>query len=67
MGNSFFGILQIIPRKLKISGESHVVTGVLGSLLDFAPDILWAESVDDIIGHNGTMKRDELSSMKDII
>ena len=47
-------MLQIISRNLKISAESRVVAGVLGSLLEFVPEIFWAESVHDLIGHNGT-------------
>ena len=37
--NPFFGILQIIPRNMKISAESRVVAGVPGSSLEFVPDI----------------------------
>ena len=49
MGKSFFDILQIISRDLKISAESRAVAGVLGSLLEFVPEIFWEESVHDLV------------------
>ena len=69
IGKSFFGILQILPRNLKISAESRVVAGVLGSSLEFVPEIFWAESVHDLIGHllffystnHGCKKRNHVS------
>ena len=64
LGKSFFGILQIIPRNLKISAESRVVAGILGYSVEFAPEIFWAESGHDLIGHNGTIKHDKLLSAK---
>ena len=60
-------MLQIISRNLKISAESRVVAGVLGSLLEFVPEIFWAESVRELIGHNGTIKHDKLLSAKEIM
>ena len=67
MGKSHFGILLIIPRSLKISAESRVIAGILGSSLEFVPEIFWAESVHDLIGHNDKIKHDKLLSMKEII
>ena len=62
-----FGILQIVSRNLKISAESRVIAGELGSLLEFVQEIFWTESVRDFIFHNGTIKHDKLLSMKEII
>ena len=44
-----------------------VIAGVLGSSLEFVPEIFWAESVHDLIGHNGTSKDDKLLSTKEMI
>ena len=44
-----FGILEIVPRNLKISVESRVRIAVLGSLLKFVPEIFCAEPVHDLI------------------
>ena len=41
--------------------------GILGSLLEFVPEIFWAESVNDFIGHNGTINHDKLICMKEIL
>ena len=41
--------------------------GVLGSSLEFVPEILWAESVHDLIGHDGIIKHDKLLSAKEIM
>ena len=53
-----------MSRNLKISAESRIVAGVLRSSLEFVPEIFWAKSVDDLIGHNGTIKHDKLLSAK---
>ena len=60
-------MLQIVPRNLKISAESCVVAGVLGSSLEFVLEIFWAESVHDLIGHNSTIKHDKLLSTREIM
>ena len=65
MGKSFFGILQIITWNMKISAQSRVVAGVRGSSLDFVLEIFWAESVQDLIGYNGTIKHNKLLSAKE--
>ena len=67
MEKSCFGILQIVPRNLKISVESRFINAVLRSSLEFVPDIFWAELVYDLIGHNGTIKYEQLVCMKEII
>ena len=61
---SFFDILKIIPRNLKISAESCVITGVFGSLLKFIPEICWTEFVYYLIGHNSTIKHEKVIMMK---
>ena len=40
---------------------------ILGSSLEFVPEIFWAESVHDLIGHNGTIKHDKLLSAKEVM
>ena len=50
-----------------ISAESRVVAGVLGSSLEFVPEMFWEESVHDLTGHNGTIKHDKLLSAKEIM
>ena len=60
-------MLQIILRKLKISAELCVISRVLGSSLEFVPEIFCTESVHDLIGHNGTIKHERLLSSKETI
>ena len=43
------------------------LAGVLRSSLEFVPEIFWAESFHDLIGHNGTIKHDKLLSAKEIM
>ena len=57
----------MIPMNLKVSVESRVVAGVLGSSLEFVPESFCAESAQDLRGHNGMIKHDKLFSVKEII
>ena len=52
------------PWNLKISAGSRVTAGLLGSSLEFVADIFSAESANDLMGYNGTIKHDKLLSTK---